>query len=126
MELPLLMFCFRNVAQGLEFVLSQKFLLTLLQSKHSEDVDLIFPGRPFELMSQLQRPPALDWPWPGLGIGSGCGAMKGSSLSQRSLIQRENLCLAVGFLCPQQFPPGVRSSALWQRRAEARFGRYSG
>lgn len=30
--------------------------------------------------------------------------MKHSSLHQRSLIHRENLCLAAGFLCPQLFP----------------------
>ena len=46
--------------------------------------------------------------------------MKCSSLGQGSLIHRENLCLAVGFLCPQQFPQGVRSW-LWHGRVEARF-----
>lgn len=40
-------------------------------------------------------------------------------------MHRENLCLAVGFACPQQFPPGVRSYALQQRsrgEVEAVFG----
>lgn len=80
-----------------------------------EDVDLIFLRRPFELMLA----PATSCT-SGLGIGSGCGTMKCSSLGQGSLIHRENLCLAVGFLCPQQFPQGVRSW-LWHGRAEARF-----
>lgn len=66
------MFCFWNVAQCLEPVLSQKLLLTLFHRERSEDVDLIFPGRPYELMSWLQRPPALGWLWPGLGTSFGC------------------------------------------------------
>lgn len=76
---------------------------------------------PFELVSRLQRPLALGWPWPGLGIGRRCGTIKCSFLSQGLLIRRENLCLAVGFLCPQLFPQEVRSWGLRQRGAEARF-----
>lgn len=47
--------------------------------------------------------------------------MKSSSLSQRLLIHRENLCLTAGFLCPQLFPAGDRSSVLRQSGAEATF-----
>lgn len=87
-----------------------------------KDLDLLDP---FELMSRLRRPSALGWLWPGLGVG--CGAMKSSSLSQRSLIHRENLCLTAGFFCPQLFPPGVRSLVLQTERSGATFlGQESG
>lgn len=53
----------------------------------------------------LGRPDAL------LAPGSECGAMKHSSPHHKLLIHRENLRLAVAFLCPQLFPQEVRSLA---------------
>lgn len=53
-----------------------------ISERAGEDVDLIFPRRPFELMSRLQQPSGLGWPWHGLGIGSECGTMECSSLGQ--------------------------------------------
>lgn len=87
---------------------ARRFSPMLFQREPGED--LIFPRRPSELILA----PATSCTW--LAVASSWHRLwmwyYEALFTQRSLIHRENLCLAVGFLCPQQFLQGVRSLVL--------------